>query len=65
MLSASDLNTQANFLISRHGPAARNRVLKQLADVGRTANSPEIRYWKSLLELITQKLSGSQQETAH
>ncbi len=65
MLTASDLNSQANFLISRHGAAARHRVLKQLANVGRTANSPEIRYWKSLLSLITEKLSGTQEKPAH
>lgn len=59
MHNASYLESQANFLISRHGRAAQQRILRQLANVGRTANSPEIKYWKSLLSLITQKLSDT------
>jgi|DEB0MinimDraft_6_1074348.scaffolds.fasta_scaffold47877_2 hypothetical protein len=59
MRNASDLQAQADFLVLRHGSAAQHRIMKQLADVGKTANSKEIQYWKTLLKLVTQRLSSA------
>lgn len=65
MHSHADLEAQAEFLVSRHGPAAQQRIAKQLSTVGKTANSREIQYWKSLLKLVTQKLRAAAATPAH